>query len=449
MSYVLADRVRETTTTTGTGSFTLAGAANGHRTFSSVLATNDFCLYQAINQSANEWEIGVGKLTGSTTLARTGVLTSSNSNAAVNFSSGTKDIFLVGSAMTDNIFHPGFYGDGADGDVTISSGTTTLSSDMYYKNLTISGTGSLVTNGWRVFVSEVLDLSSAPANAICWNGNAGVSVSGTSGPVGPAALVSNTVGGAHAGVNGVNGGGSGGSNGGTATTTANGNGGVGGNGGDGGDGSSGSGGIGGSGGTITNFHRFMFPTQWLVRQPTETTVGMLFGGSGGGSGGGGGGNGSAGGGSGGPGTGGGTVFIAARIIKRSGSTAVGAVSALGGAGGSSGGGLSATRGGGGGSGGGGGGWIYLLFNAKIGSTATGMLRANGGAGGNGGNQGIGGAPSKAGHSGGGGQAGRITLIDMGTGHHSETFGSGPISPVAPVGSTGGVGPAGEVNEVNF
>ena len=58
------------------------------------------------------------------------------------------------------------FGNGADGDVTISSGTTTLTRDMCYRNLTLSGTGVLNTAGYRVFVSGILDISAAPAGAM-------------------------------------------------------------------------------------------------------------------------------------------------------------------------------------------------------------------------------------------------------------------------------------------
>ena len=58
------------------------------------------------------------------------------------------------------------FGSGADGNVVILSGTTTITRDMQYGNLTISGSGALVTNGYRVFVSGVLDLSQAGAGAI-------------------------------------------------------------------------------------------------------------------------------------------------------------------------------------------------------------------------------------------------------------------------------------------
>ena len=75
-------------------------------------------------------------------------------------------------------------GDGGDGNLTISSGTTTLVRDMFYNNLTINGTGSIYTNGYRIFVKGILDLSNAPIGAINFNGgnggNASGSVAGTS-----------------------------------------------------------------------------------------------------------------------------------------------------------------------------------------------------------------------------------------------------------------------------
>lgn len=52
----------------------------------------------------------------------------------------------------DSILSNMFFGDGYDGDVSISSGTTILTRDMYYNNLTISGTGKINVNGWRIFV---------------------------------------------------------------------------------------------------------------------------------------------------------------------------------------------------------------------------------------------------------------------------------------------------------
>lgn len=88
------DRVKDTTTTTGTGSLTLAGSApTGYRTFASAFSTGDKVHY-AID-GGSEWEVGLGTLSASTTLTRDRVLASSNSGAAVNFSAGTKVVFAT------------------------------------------------------------------------------------------------------------------------------------------------------------------------------------------------------------------------------------------------------------------------------------------------------------------------------------------------------------------
>lgn len=97
MGYVTGDRVKETTTTTGTGTITLDGAATGYRAFSAVATANGDSFRYCI-AGGSEWEIGIGVRASSTTFTRDVVLTSSNSNALVNFSSGTKDVFLVDPA---------------------------------------------------------------------------------------------------------------------------------------------------------------------------------------------------------------------------------------------------------------------------------------------------------------------------------------------------------------
>ena len=98
MAFIFADRIQETTTTTGTGDITFAGATNGYRTFSSVLTTGDTLYYAIQHSSANEWEVGIGTFNASGKLARTLVITSSNSDSQVNFSSGSKFVFLTLSA---------------------------------------------------------------------------------------------------------------------------------------------------------------------------------------------------------------------------------------------------------------------------------------------------------------------------------------------------------------
>ena len=95
MALVLADRVQETTTTTGTGTVTLAGAVSGYQSFAAV-GDGNTTYYTIAGQGTSEWEVGVGTYASSgTTLARTTVISSSNSGAAVNFSAGTKDVFVT------------------------------------------------------------------------------------------------------------------------------------------------------------------------------------------------------------------------------------------------------------------------------------------------------------------------------------------------------------------
>ena len=95
MTLVLADRVKETTTTTGTGTVTLLGASLGFQSFAVVgnANTTSYCI---AGQTTSEWEVGVGTYTSSgTTLARDTVLASSSAGALVNFSAGTKDVFVT------------------------------------------------------------------------------------------------------------------------------------------------------------------------------------------------------------------------------------------------------------------------------------------------------------------------------------------------------------------
>ncbi len=93
MAHVVADRVRETTTTTGTGTYTLAGAVTGFETFGSIGNTNT--TYYCCTDGTN-FEVGVGTYASSgTTLARTTILQSSNSDSAVNWSAGTRQIFCT------------------------------------------------------------------------------------------------------------------------------------------------------------------------------------------------------------------------------------------------------------------------------------------------------------------------------------------------------------------
>jgi len=95
MALVLADRVKETTTTTGTGTVTLLGASTGYQSFA-VVGNANTTYYTIAGQTGSEWEVGIGTYTlAGTLLARTTVLASSNAGSAVNFSAGTKDVFVT------------------------------------------------------------------------------------------------------------------------------------------------------------------------------------------------------------------------------------------------------------------------------------------------------------------------------------------------------------------
>ena len=97
MALVINDRVKETSTTSGTGDFTLAGASTGFVTFNSGIGTGNTTYYCIFEQGTNNFEVGRGTLSGSTTLARTEVLSNSAGNTSnINFgSSTTKDVFCT------------------------------------------------------------------------------------------------------------------------------------------------------------------------------------------------------------------------------------------------------------------------------------------------------------------------------------------------------------------
>ena len=119
MALVLADRVKETTTTTGTGTVTLAGAVTGFQSFS-VVGNGNTTYYTIAGQGTAEWEVGIGTYTSAgTTLARTTVLASSNSGSLVTFSAGTKDVFVTYPAGRSIIGGEGYTEN--DADIAISS----------------------------------------------------------------------------------------------------------------------------------------------------------------------------------------------------------------------------------------------------------------------------------------------------------------------------------------
>jgi hypothetical protein len=93
MPLVVKDRVKETTTTVGTGTYTLAGAATGYQSFS-VIGNGNTTYYTVTN--GTDWEVGIGTYTSSgTTLSRDTILESSAGGTAINWSVGSKDVFVT------------------------------------------------------------------------------------------------------------------------------------------------------------------------------------------------------------------------------------------------------------------------------------------------------------------------------------------------------------------
>ena len=137
MAFVLADRVKETTTTTSTGAVTLLGAATGFQSFSAIGNTN-VTYYTIAGQTGTEWEVGIGTYTSATpSLSRYTVLASSNAGALVNFSAGTKDVWCDYPAKRAVIGGEGYIENAATvstsstvntGNNAISGGPVTISS---------------------------------------------------------------------------------------------------------------------------------------------------------------------------------------------------------------------------------------------------------------------------------------------------------------------------------
>lgn len=117
MAFVVKDRVKETTTTAGTGTVTLLGASTGFQSFSAIGNANS-TYYCIAGQTGSEWEVGIGTYTSSgTTLSRDTVLASSSSGAKVSFSAGTKDVFVT---------YPAGYAAFANGDGAVFENYTTI-----------------------------------------------------------------------------------------------------------------------------------------------------------------------------------------------------------------------------------------------------------------------------------------------------------------------------------
>ena len=162
MALVLNDRVRESSTTTGTGAMALGGAVVGFQTFAAGIGNSNTCYYAISLRGGAEFETGLGTLDGSSAnLTRTTVFQSSNSDNAVSFSAGTKDVFVTLPA-SKAVFEDGS-GDvtvpndlilgsdsailkfGADSDITITHAADTgLTTNGTFQATTITATTAFV-----------------------------------------------------------------------------------------------------------------------------------------------------------------------------------------------------------------------------------------------------------------------------------------------------------------
>ena len=136
MALILADRVKETSTTAGNGTFTLAGAAAGFQSFA-VVGNGNTTYYCIAGQGTNEWEVGIGTYTSSgTTLARTTVLSNSSATepTALVFAAGTKDVFVT-------------YPSEKSVNLDASGNATALGTPVAFIGTNITGTASGLTVG--------------------------------------------------------------------------------------------------------------------------------------------------------------------------------------------------------------------------------------------------------------------------------------------------------------
>ena len=148
MALVLADRVKESCTSPGTSTVTLLGAATEYQSFSAGVGANNTTYYTIADQAGSNWEVGLGTVgSGGTTLARTTVLSSSNSGSLVNFSSGSQDVYCDYTAETAILASNN---PGTSGQVLTSGGTgvaPTWTTPTTGTVTSVTGTAPIVSSG--------------------------------------------------------------------------------------------------------------------------------------------------------------------------------------------------------------------------------------------------------------------------------------------------------------
>jgi hypothetical protein len=173
MALTISDRIKETSSTTGTGTYTLAGAVTGFETFTANLSNSDTTYYCCTDNT--DFEVGLGTFTTSgTTLARTTILASSNSNNAVSWTSGTRTLFCTLPAAKTVFLD-------ASGNTTIG-GVVTIGSQLImpdvtsakilvadgtsYQEVAVSGDVTIANTGAVTIGSGVVETSMIAADAI-------------------------------------------------------------------------------------------------------------------------------------------------------------------------------------------------------------------------------------------------------------------------------------------
>ncbi len=174
MALIIADRVKETATTTGTGTFTLGGAVTGFRTFNAGIGDGNTTYYCIFLDGTNEYEVGLGTFTASNQLARDTVLTSSNSGSKVNFSAGIKSVFCTQPSSKAAFLD-------SSGNLSITTSNVTEGTNLYYTDarfdtrLATKNTANL-TEGTNLYYTDARARAaiSVSGNALSYNSSTGV-----------------------------------------------------------------------------------------------------------------------------------------------------------------------------------------------------------------------------------------------------------------------------------
>ena len=174
MAFKLADRVKESTTTEGTGNIALGGAVTNFETFSANLSNSDTTYYAIVDNTNNAFEVGLGTYNSSGNTLSRSVIASSNSNSAVNLSAGTKEVFIT--AVADKIVME-------DGSNNVAIGGTVTATAFSGSGASLTGVdvvndtspqlgGNLDLNGNDIVTTSNADLELAP------NGTGHVTIKG-------------------------------------------------------------------------------------------------------------------------------------------------------------------------------------------------------------------------------------------------------------------------------